>query len=1051
MIWCQMIPKSNDNLRNSPIIDSTAWFFNKLTISKDYLKTQQNREDLKKIFKRISPWETTNYAIQIETVYKDFIATKNTDFEIYLLLLKYKALLDYQRNQFNEASIGFDTYFKLSKKHRINDTVLASDYAQFAICKLKLDSVNQFLSLIDSGIQLSKMKNNPFGDLSLLYYTSGTYYSGKRNIDTSRMIFEKALGFWEQSATKDYKLSSDIYKRLSYLELISDNNVLAFEYLNKSRDYLLKSDHEEIEMASIVRDKGKILLAQNQIIEAIKQFKMALIIIENEYGTNHKAISGIYRYLGLAYHNIGNYREAIHYYNLSLRSTDDENKTLTYRNLADAFAILNLLDSADKYYQKSLELLVLKKGIPDYQTTMGYYKYGQFLIEQVKNYTEGEAYLRKAIVYKYEHYKGPNMDLVAPLNILGTYYIEMGEYDRGIDTLQSALFCAIPTFNDRNPYKNPPTEHLVNNVLLNNSLAWKAYGFYQKYLREGKIKDLQMSYETFVLYLLCINETRKHYDFDESVKTSQEIHYVFNQAINVGYLLYIKTGNQNLVNDIFKFIEGKKSYTLFQSLSTLEKNRLLKVPKDLINRELMLKQNLGLIGEKLKVEKSTLGRDSEIKNLDQKAWEVTQGLDSIQQELRESHSGFYNLKYGFAELSTAEIIEKTPDETVFINFSLSDTLLNTIVFTSTDALLFSKPLDSSFYNHIRTLVKLQKKVDTDNSDHEFQLFTYVSHAIYDVLFGAIEPLILNKELIIIPDAELNYISFDALLTNPVKLDRPDYSKLPYLIKRNKTNVANSMQIYFHMKKEAATLQPIVLAFAPDYSLTIHSDSLPDEYRNLRSLDYSIEEISQIAKYFPTQNFTGVKASREIFSQEAKNAGVLHLALHTLINDEDPLYSKFLFTYNESQKSGAINTYELLTYNLEAELVVLSGCSTGDGELKKGEGVMSLSSGFQFAGVPAIVMSLWEVNDRFGSLVIGKFYENLADGQAKNEALYQAKLHVLTQGNALYAHPYYWAGLTLIGNEEPLTFAGNFNKINYLLAVLGGFLLCGILLIGKRYV
>jgi CHAT domain-containing protein len=94
-------------------------------------------------------------------------------------------------------------------------------------------------------------------------------------------------------------------------------------------------------------------------------------------------------------------------------------------------------------------------------------------------------------------------------------------------------------------------------------------------------------------------------------------------------------------------------------------------------------------------------------------------------------------------------------------------------------------------------------------------------------------------------------------------------------------------------------------------------------------------------------------------------------------------------------------------------------------LQKGEGVMSLSSGFQYAGVPAIVMSLWEVNDRFGSLVIHKFYENLSNGLDKKQSLYNAKVDVLNMGNALYAHPYYWAGLTLIGDDSKIDFIGRY--------------------------
>ena len=148
-----------------------------------------------------------------------------------------------------------------------------------------------------------------------------------------------------------------------------------------------------------------------------------------------------------------------------------------------------------------------------------------------------------------------------------------------------------------------------------------------------------------------------------------------------------------------------------------------------------------------------------------------------------------------------------------------------------------------------------------------------------------------------------------------------------------------------------------------------------------------------------------------------------------------MYSKFLFTYDTAQKNGSLNTYELLNLELNAELAVLSGCSTGDGELHKGEGVMSLSSGFQYAGVPAIVMSLWEVNDRFGSLVIAKFYENLSKGYTKNKALHQAKIDVLKQGNALYAHPFYWSSLTLLGENSEISFYSKNSPLTTIIIIL----------------
>ena len=100
-------------------------------------------------------------------------------------------------------------------------------------------------------------------------------------------------------------------------------------------------------------------------------------------------------------------------------------------------------------------------------------------------------------------------------------------------------------------------------------------------------------------------------------------------------------------------------------------------------------------------------------------------------------------------------------------------------------------------------------------------------------------------------------------------------------------------------------------------------------------------------------------------------------MHTLINDEVPLASKLVFSYNnDTVEDGFLNTYEIYNLDLNAELAVLSACETGIGKLSKGEGIMSLARGFMYAGVPGIVMTLWAVEDIAGAQIITEFYINL---------------------------------------------------------------------------
>jgi len=98
---------------------------------------------------------------------------------------------------------------------------------------------------------------------------------------------------------------------------------------------------------------------------------------------------------------------------------------------------------------------------------------------------------------------------------------------------------------------------------------------------------------------------------------------------------------------------------------------------------------------------------------------------------------------------------------------------------------------------------------------------------------------------------------------------------------------------------------------------------------------------------------------------------------------------------------------------------LSACNTGTGQLKKGEGIMSLARGFLYAGCPTIIMSLWEVEDESGTEIMTSFYRNLKKGKSKDESLRLAKLDYLESVNSRRAHPHYWLGFVIIGDNKPL--------------------------------
>ena len=99
--------------------------------------------------------------------------------------------------------------------------------------------------------------------------------------------------------------------------------------------------------------------------------------------------------------------------------------------------------------------------------------------------------------------------------------------------------------------------------------------------------------------------------------------------------------------------------------------------------------------------------------------------------------------------------------------------------------------------------------------------------------------------------------------------------------------------------------------------------------------------------------------------------------------------------------------------------MLNVCETGIGKNVDGEGVRSLGYSFAYAGCPSLVMSLWSIDEKVSSEIITRFYEHLADGMPKHEALRQAKLDHLSTASDELALPYYWAGMVLVGDVSPV--------------------------------
>jgi len=210
--------------------------------------------------------------------------------------------------------------------------------------------------------------------------------------------------------------------------------------------------------------------------------------------------------------------------------------------------------------------------------------------------------------------------------------------------------------------------------------------------------------------------------------------------------------------------------------------------------------------------------------------------------------------------------------------------------------------------------------------------------------------------------------------------------------------------------------------APEYAV-LGMAPFSDEKNSqliLPALPSSGNEISDL----PGQLFKGAAATRSRFEQVSGNLPVIHLATHAVANDIDPLGSFIEFYGLKGQPDSVHRLYEREIYNLDlkaVKLVILSACETGDGRVVNGEGIISLSRAFSYAGCKSVITSLWKADDLSTAFIMKRIHYYLQKGYAKDAALRAAKLDYIENSHIdeQYKTPAYWAHLVLVGDTMPL--------------------------------
>jgi CHAT domain-containing protein len=300
-----------------------------------------------------------------------------------------------------------------------------------------------------------------------------------------------------------------------------------------------------------------------------------------------------------------------------------------------------------------------------------------------------------------------------------------------------------------------------------------------------------------------------------------------------------------------------------------------------------------------------------------------------------------------------------------------------------------------------------------NAPKEFYL---ASNKIYQsILHGITLPK--NEAVIIVPDDVLGYISFDGLITD--QQYKPNISSWPFLIKNNHLTYAFSLKTLVAHKTESTNT-----SFSGLFITHQKSNNKP-----LKAVE---DEANAIKKNVRGNFIFNDKVNAASLNHAFEHSGVLHISTHAYLSGKN---QEPTLDFDKEK----LFLFELSARRSTPSLVVLSACRTADGILADGEGIISLSRGFNAIGTPATIAGLWNVNDVTAAKIVSRFYQHLINRKSSGEALHQAKIDWLNtpQNNSSLYLPYYWDNLIFMGNDQviELTKATNWKLIVWITGVL----------------
>ncbi len=817
-----------------------------------------------------------------------------------------------------------------------------------------------------------ELKTIPVSDEFLLdkVLRISVYYANQANYPKAAEIMKWAVKIADRSGAN----KASIYNNLGYLNKVQGDYQVALDFYHKSID--------ERKQANPIR-----------------------------YGH----LANTQRNLGRYYQTLKKYHEAEAYFLESLETLKYEISPDLIRNYSSSayidlglnYQLLKDFNRAEFYLKKIEHVPDL---LPRYHARAKLFLGKNYL--KKKEIIQAQTTLKEAVFENRKINGLKHSNTAASYQFLGETFAANKQWEEALQNYQMALSGLVRNFNDTlDVFKNPDREgDIISKIDLLEVLSLKAEAL-------NHFGEKKEAGNTFRLASDIIYDMRKDiFSYQSKLLLSDQSTELFEKAISFAFESYEETKDPIYLEQAFSFCEKNKSTLLLEAMLEAEAQGKSEIPIQIRNQLQSLKTELAMYDKVMR-----RAKDEKLSSLREKKIKIQEQIENINVQLSEAYPKYHRLRYALKTVDIKSVQKNLlGQDGVLIEFFAGKDHL--YIFSISKENIDLKRLEQS-----TQLINLMAQYQYCFKD-EHQIinqpdrFLKLSNDLFKTLLSSTLSAHAGKnKILIIPDGNLEYLPFDAL----VQELSPDNSAR-YLIEDYLLSMAYSASLLVQ-GESIKNNNKHLLAFAPLFE---------NREFNLPDLPYSKVEINNIGGFDKTL-LVGQQASVNAFRNRGPDYGFIHLSTHATLNAGEKNPCIYFI-------DSALYLNELFAMQLKANLVVLSACETNVGEHAGGEGVMSLARGFRHAGAKSLVASLWEVTDRSTSEIIQAFYQYLERGKSTPDALRLAKLDYLKRSDlkAYQKSPYRWASMVFIGQDGRVGKKAN-SSTYFLLFLAVGLILFGL--------